>query len=270
MPVIKNECDIIILTGCNSVGKTTASNYLREWVTAHKILHERRFIVDSRCLFEVMLLDDKSGGFHHTHAWCEKDSKGHTHNLDKPIFPFTVTDNEMPDSMRLSFFTKLTELPRTGKVWFAEWAAGVNTNPLHDSASIVDYSYAKVKRILQEGGLPSGWLERVYAVIHLIADNSVRFSLNEQRLVPSSAEPEAIEKGTAFWLKDEKVLQFYGRDDFSEIEKLFQDTGIPIYTIENDGGNRFFESLQKIAVALFLPSINKKIDSFVHQQAGER
>ncbi len=256
MSLIKSGRDIIILTGCNAVGKTTALNYLRTWVASQKIPHESRAFADSHLLFEAMRLDDQAGGFHHTHDWCAKNSEGHTHNLDEPEYPFTVIDNEMPNSMRINFFTKLTECQRTGKIWFAEWAAGVNTNPLFDPASLIDYSYATVNRMLRQEKLPTDWLERVYAVIHLIANNSVRFSLNKQRSIPSSADPEAIEEGTAFWLKDEKVLRFYGRDDFSEIEALFQKIGIPIHTVQNDGSSHFYEQLERIAAALFLPLIS--------------
>ena len=106
-----NECDIIIVTGCNAVGKTTASNYLRNLASLRNIPHENRIVADSQCLFEAMLSDDRGGGLHHTHDWCERDSKGHTHHLNQPLFPFTVTDSELPDIMRLQFFSQLAKSP---------------------------------------------------------------------------------------------------------------------------------------------------------------
>lgn len=252
MDLIGNERDIIIVTGCNAVGKTTTTNYLRNWAKSFNIPHENNIIADSQSLFEAMQLDDQAGGLHHTHNWCEPGTQGHSHLLDQPIFPFTVTDNELTDTMRKQFFTKLTALPKTGKLWFAEWAGGVNTNPPDDPTSLIDYSYSKVKGMLQEESLPDSWLKRVKAVIHVMANIDVRFDLNQRRPIPSSAQPDAIEAGTAFWQKDERVLRFYGRDDFFEIEDRFQSTSIPIYTLENDGGNCFYDYLEIVADAIFL------------------
>ena len=250
-----NERDIIIVTGCNAVGKTTASNYLRELASLRNIPHENRIVADSQCLFEAMQSDDRGGGSHHTHDWCERDSKGHTHHLNQPLFPFTVTDNELPDIMRLQFFSQLAKLPKSGNLWFVEWAAGVNTHSLEDPASCIDYSYAKVKSMLQEGSLPDGWLSRVEAVIHLEANYYVRLRLNAQRPIPGFAQPEALEQGTAFWLKTEKVLRFYGRDDFIEIEDLLWNAGIPVRNLNNDGGQAFYKILAEVAPAIFLSDL---------------
>ena len=130
----------------------------------------------------------------------------------------------------INFFSKLTSLG-TGKLWFAEWAAGVNTNPPDDPSSNIDYSYAKVKSVLQNKSISAGWLKRVKAVVHISADECMRFDLNKRRLIPSTAQPEAIEKGTAFWQKDEQVLRFYGKDDFHEIKDLLEAHDIDIHTI---------------------------------------
>lgn len=250
-----NERDIIIVTGCNAVGKTTASNYLRKLADSRKILYENCIFSDSQCLFEAMQLDDQVGGFHHTHDWCTTGIQGHSHLLDRPVFPFTVTDNELPNTMHQQFFLKLMELPHTGKLWFIEWAAGINTNPPEDPASCIDYSYSLVNRMFHDGTIPDGWLKRIKAVIHLEADTCIRFELNKKRCIPSFARVEAIETGTAFWQKDERVLRFYGRDDFSEIKGLLQAAGIPIYNLKNDGGSSFYKGLKKIAGVLFLPRL---------------
>lgn len=256
MNLIENEHDMIIVTGCNAAGKTTTSNYLRTWAKLHNIPHEDKIVTDSQCLFEAMQEDDQAGGLHHTHNWCMTGTQGHSHCPGQPLFPFTVTDNELPNQMRQQFFTKLTELSKTGRLWFVEWAAGVNTNPREDPASCIDYSYAKVKRMLQDGSLPDGWLKRVKAVIHVKAEYDVRLYLNGHRSIPTSAQPEALEKGTAFWLKDERILRFYGRNDFDEIKDQLQAAGVSIHTLENDGGSRFYQYLEAVASALFLPSIS--------------
>src|SRR5271169_3039928 len=137
MSLISNERDIIIITGCNAVGKTTASNYLRKYAILHHISYENKIVADSQLLFEAMRLDDSAGGYHHTHDWCVKDSEGHTHNQGEPEFPFMITDNELPNRMRINFFTQLTVLPKTDDIWFVEWAGGVNTNLLLDTKSTI-------------------------------------------------------------------------------------------------------------------------------------
>jgi hypothetical protein len=248
MHLFKKKRDIIIVTGRNAVGKTTASNYLRKLATLHNIPYESRIIADSQCLFEEMEKDDRAHGLHHTHDWCRPEEQSHIHDLDQPVFPFTVTDNALPNRMRKRFFKKLTKLPSTDKFWFVEWAGGVNTN----ANKSIDYSYSQVKFMLERGKLPYKWLKRVQAVIHVTAEDEVRFALNKQRSVPFSACPEAIEKGTAFWQKNERVLEFYGKDDFFEIEGLLENAGISICMIENNGNSYFFENLEKVANKIFL------------------
>lgn len=247
MRLFGNKRDIIIVTGCNAVGKTTASNHLRELATLYNIPHENIIIADSQCLFEAMQMDDLDGGFHHTHDRCQPGIQGHSHHSDLPIFPFTVIDNELPNQMRKRFFNKLTKLHSKGKFWFVEWAGGVNSN--QDSS--IDYSYARVKCMLEEGMLPTKWLKRVKAIIHVTAEEQVRFALNKQRSVPFFPRPEAIENGTAFWQKDERVLQFYGRDDFIEIQGLLEKADITVYTIKNIGSRCFFEDLEIAAKKIF-------------------
>ncbi|SRR6266571_3353982 len=252
MHLSRNKPDIIIIAGCNSVGKSTTTNYLRTMATLYKIPHESNIVADSQCLFEAMQSDDRAGGLHHTHDWCEKYVLGHAHNLDQPIFPFIVTDNELPDKMRLNYFTTLTNLPRADKLWFVEWAAGVNTHPPEDPISCVDYSYAIVKKMLVEGSLVDDWINRIKAIVHLEADYPVRLALNKLRSIPSITESEALKKDSAFWLKDERVLRFYGNDDFSEIEGMFRAASVPIYTIINDGKYGFYNNLESVADKLFL------------------
>ena len=251
MRLFSNKRDIIIVTGCNAVGKTTATNHLRYLATLHNVSHEGSIVADSQCLFEAMRADDEAGGFHHTHDCYKPGAQGHIHDSDEPIFPFTVTDNELPNRMRERFFKKLTKLRRTGKLWFVEWAGGVNTNPVEDPASCIDYSFATVKSMLEEGKLPQRWLKRVKAVIHVRAEDEVRFVLNKQRSIPFYAQPQAIENGTAFWQKDERVLRFYGRDDFLAIEGLFRKANIPVYSIKNYGNRYFYEQLGTVANRLF-------------------
>ena len=59
MRLFRYNRDVIIITGCNAVGKTTASNYLRNWASLHNIPQENTIIADSHCLFEAMQDDDE-------------------------------------------------------------------------------------------------------------------------------------------------------------------------------------------------------------------
>jgi hypothetical protein len=240
--------DIVLITGGNAVGKTTASNHFRDLAALHKISYENCIISDSECLFLAMLEDDKAGGLHHTHNWCG-NPLGHSHNSGQPLFPFIVTDNELPGRMRNSFFKKIQSLESKGNFWFVEWAAGVNINPSEDPVSCIDYSYKLINQLMHERILPDGWLIRVKTVLHITAEKRIRCMLNNKRSEPLSVYPEALGQGTASWLKDERIIRFYGRDDFSEIECLFK--GIPIHKIENDGTPSYFQKLDVAAQAIF-------------------
>jgi len=264
MRFFETQKDIIIVTGCNAVGKTTASNYLRNLATSYKIPYESKIIADSQCLLEAMEEDDKKRGLHHTHGWCESHGTGHRHDKDQPIFPFTVTDNELPDKMRKTFFKKLANLPKTNKYWFVEWAGGVNIHP----DSPVNYSYAYVKSMLEKGFLHDKWLKRVKAIIHITAEKDIRFALNKRRKIPFLVCPEAIEEGTAFWQKNEHVLDFYGKDDFSEIEGLFLSENITIKMVQNTGSDCFFESLEIIAKKIFVAESNAVVKITASMPSG--
>ena len=246
--------DIIIVTGCNAVGKTTASYYLRESISRF-IACESRFIADSQFLLDAMLQDDMNGGKQHTHDWCLARGIGHIHAQGQPRFPFTITDNTLPDEMRTNFFNHIAALPQTGKLWFVEWAAGENRNT--GTLSNIDYSYAASGKVIrqvqkmQEKEKVTPLLSRVRAVVHIEAEMTLRSTLNKCSALPRPLLAENIRAGTAFWQKDETVLQFYGEDDFSasQIESLFRKKGSHIYHIRNNGTESFFEELENNVVA---------------------
>ena len=237
--------NLVIITGTNRVGKTTIGKQFLKAVSRQEIRNVNSLIEDSQFLLEAMRLDDARSGFHHTHEWVTNPKDGHTHAQEQPEFPFTVLDNILPNEMRHLFFTKLTTLPQTG-IWFTEWAGGRNTNPLDDPFSKIDYSYTSIVNMLRVGTLSTAWLERVSAVIHLVADMSVRFLLNEQAKKDTSQDKEETDTGS--WSIDQRVINFYGYDDFLEsgLEMLFKAQNIPIHEIKNDGTYHFFEHLQEL------------------------
>lgn len=246
--------NIVIITGRNVVGKTLASNYLRDWCFLQRIPCEQKAISDAQSLFKAMQLDDEMGGFHHTHDWCKareykEYNEGHLHEPTQSMLPFKVIGNKLPDDMLFDFFTELTRIPGTKQLYFVEWAAGSNMNPMGLSAHEVDYSCSKVKRMLQDGSLPSSWLTQVHSVIRIIASNEKRFTFNEMRHIPTLAE---IEYGTASWATDNEVLQFYGKDDFIEIEEIFRNRDIPVHSIvNNESASSFEKKLHDLAYELF-------------------
>jgi hypothetical protein len=255
---MNESCNIVVVTGRNAVGKTTATTYLRYWCLSHGIPCERHAITDAQSLFKAMQLDDEVGGLHHTHEWCLSGNTdyyiGHTHQEYKPILPFTVIGNKIPDAMLDDFFTKLSQVPRSDTIYFVEWAAGSNTNPTNTSASEVDYSYTKVKRMFHEGSLPTSWLEQVHSVIHLEASDELRIDFNERNYIPCLEE---ILNGTGSWPISQMVLRFYGIDDFSEIKDIFKVRNIPVYDLQNDGSEFFEKELESLAQNLFYSYLEK-------------
>jgi hypothetical protein len=244
--------NIILITGRSAVGKTTAAKYLRDQCFLHNIPCEDRVISDALSLLKVLQKDDDNGGFHHTHEWCEpsEHGTGHSHLESPSMLPFIVTDNTLPDDMLSDFFTELKNIPGNDKIYIAELAGGAKPA---DSESEIDYSYAKIARILREQELsgerklPVDWLNHVYLVIHLVATDENRLVFNEKRSVFSS---EDVLDGVASWQTDTKVLEFYQRDDFDEIEDILNAYDIHIYTIRNDGSNSLFKKLDELILSL--------------------
>jgi hypothetical protein len=64
--------------------------------------------------------------------------------------------------------------------------------------------------------------------------------------------------GTGSWPISQRVLRFYGIDDFSEIEDEFQVRNIPVYNVQNDGSKSFKKEIERLAQNLFYPHLEKK------------
>ena len=103
--------------------------------------------------------------------------------------------------------------------------------------------------MLQNGDLPTGWLTQVHSVIHILASDENRFTFNGTRDIPRLEE---ILYGTASWTTDREVLEFYGEDDFKQIEDIFRDRNITVYPIiNNESISSFVGSLHSLAQILF-------------------
>jgi hypothetical protein len=254
MTIVQSSTDsnIIIITGQNSVGKTTAFNILSQEANGYGISYETQPVSDFLHLLNNVRKDDEAGGFHHYHEWTAEKKGGHSHRNKEPEVPFIVIGNKVIDGMFSDFFAFLSELPQSKNIYFAEWTSGININPPYEPASQVDCSFKKIAQSLQSGFLQRAWLNRVKAVIHPIADKDTRYDLNERK---HSFLLQDLEEGNISPKKPRQVLDIFGKDDFSEIEGLFHSKNIPTYTIQNDANTLFIENLQEISKELFVPAL---------------
>ncbi len=245
--------NIIIVAGQNSIGKTTTFNTLVEHAKASGIPHEPQPYSDLFFLVDSIKADDRRGGLRHYHDWTSRREPGHHHSGEEPIIPFTVTDNEVVDDMFRDLFTALENAP-SDRLIFVEWTGGRNVNPPEEPASRADFSFQRIRQLLQDGALPNAWLDRIAGVIHPVADTETRYALNDRK---HSDSMEEIITGKVSPRKGSVVLDIFGEDDFSEITTLFTNRGIPIRTIHNDGSLRFAEQLQEVMGELFAPKLDE-------------
>jgi hypothetical protein len=239
--------DTILVIGPSASGKTHVLNCLRDEAAALGIPLEEKPITDSHTIRDRMLQDDTTGGFGHYHN--PEEVSGHNHKLGQPTVPFTLIGNKIPHGMMDDFFTLLMNHSQDGKLHFAEWSGGINTNNENEPASSADLSFTTIGRMLKEGKLPRQGLERVLAVIHPITPEEVRQLLNKNRKVPT---PDEIEFGRASWFLQPAAMKIFGRDDAQILDELFRESGIErIYHVPNDGENGLRGNLNPIMDEIF-------------------
>jgi hypothetical protein len=243
-----NNCrNIVIIAGQNSVGKTTTFNVLTKEAKQIGIPYYHQPFSDLFFMLNTLKADDKQGGLNHYHEWCAHKMGIHTHDEGQAELPFIITDNKIIDEMFSDFFSDLA-VSSSEKLLFAEWTGGRNINPAGEPASGADFSFERIGRMLQEGRLPTDWLDRVRAVIHVTAKKSIRYALNEGKHTDSIEE---IITGTISPKKGAIVLDIFGEDDFLQVEGFLQNRDIHIYPIENDGTCRFYEQLREVSRRFF-------------------
>ncbi len=246
--------DIILIVGQTSVGKTTASSYLRQIAKRRRIPYEPRLVSDFCFLLDQTLIDDKLGGFRHYHNWSKGRSNGHQHGNEEAILPFVVTHSDLADGMHNEFFKAITQLPSSGKFWFVEWTGGINTNSSEEPASHADFSFNRTKKRIKENSLSAQWFERIYAVIHISADLPTRFHLNTKDSAHQSLE---ILSGQVSAKRIMTVLKIFGQDDFLSIKPLFEDIGVNLFELYNKGDDQFYKELELISKRIFgLPDMS--------------
>lgn len=174
----------------------------------------------------------------------DREQKHHIRLKPPSVEPFIVTDNELPNQAFREGFQGLIDLPQQENHFYVtDLPLGINTNPEGSLSSNVDYSSKRIAQALQNGDFPNSWLSRVYAVIHPVMDEQKRRNLFEKRnkMNEEKAERERERESNSnlngvLYIKPEEVLYMYGQDDFSEIEPLYREAGVPfIRDVENDG-----------------------------------
>ena len=241
--------DIIIVAGPSAAGKTHALNIIRQLADALVISYERNVISDAQFLLKRVKVDDTLQGFHHTHEWV-LENNNHKHTKGKQEIPFTTISNYLADSKYFDFFQSLSQLPKNGNLWLVEWAGGLNKFEEKNSPLHYRYSFERIGAMLQAGILSTEWLQRVKAIIHPVTKGPLRKRLNHSKTIPTSEE---IIRGTASWPLSENAMTLYSKDDFPNIERLFQKNNISdIYHIKNNGTNDYTTEVEKVARSILI------------------
>lgn len=242
------ERDCILVVGVTSIGKTTALNELKKYAQLKKIPYSKNALSDAMAIVRAIEEDDACGGYHHTHDWCADMFGSHKHKNGESKFPFIVTDNVVPEKMLGMFSQSLEEAPFIGKLYFVEWAGGVNVCSISNPLSQVNFSYTRAYKMLKDAVLPSRWLHRIRGVIHLTANDSVRLLLNKK--TPTLVNDNFAAKYG--WRRSEITLNFFGQDDYdiSGLKTFFDKHNIPTQRIENDASTRFFARIRNAAGVL--------------------
>jgi hypothetical protein len=235
--------------GQNAVGKTTAFRYLTGVAQQRGIVYDHQPVSDYLFILQQTLMDDKRGGFCHYHNWSQVKCGGHSHENGEPTIPFAVIHNDLVDAMQEELLKTITLLPRLGKLRFVEWTGGINTNPLEEPVSQVDFSFNRVSKKIKENLLGFEWVERVRAVIHISAGTTTRCLFNTKDCLSQSPQ---ILLGQASAKRIPTVLKLFGHDDFAKIEPFFQEAGVPfVFDMFNRGDDGFYEELREISDVIF-------------------
>lgn len=222
--------NIIVVAGPFGAGKTHFLNQLRDAVAPVLDLpFEYLPISDAHTITERLLEDDQSGGLNHYHPKTRDAAlKGdfyHEHTAEFGIYPFTVAGNDIIIKMTQDFLRRLAQVPQDGRLYFAEWSMGRNTNPPSEPASrATALSGETIAQFLGDGTYPSLGLGRVYAVLHPQTTLEHRLTNNENRGVPSA---EDYRLGRRSWKIAKEGMLITGADDFEILEPTLKALGIP-------------------------------------------
>ena len=244
--------DTIMVVGPSACGKTAGMNILRHVIgTEYGLPQQFSPLSDSHTILARVREDDESGGHNHYHPWMTKEARlsgVHTHADHPELTPFTLAGREIGFAFMKDFFEDLINLEHDGVFKYAEWSGGINVNSPDDPASRTDISFATIAKLLFDGTIPSGGLDRVRGIIHVTTKDSVRNVLNDTRGVPTAQQ---IRDGSASWRLDDTAMKIFGVDDFQNVytRELFQNHKIPfVTTVFNDGKHSLENGLRKILI----------------------
>jgi hypothetical protein len=234
---------IILVWGQDNGGQSRIISQMKYLAAAKSIPYENEVVSDLPLLVDEVKADDvRNGGKGHYHNWCEGNTSGHAHTIEHSDRSFTVFDNAIIDATQQRYFAWLEALPQTGALWFGEMCGGENINPFSEPAYVTDCSFRRIAQRLEDQTYPSGWMDRVLAVIHPIASRKVREEMNASAYIESfKGSGRALLRGRT----SQTVLDIFGIDDFECVEPLFRRHNVPqIFTIRNDGAAQFFLRLE--------------------------
>jgi GTPase SAR1 family protein len=244
---MKFERDIVLIVGRNASGKTTTYNILKSILRKKKVKTARKPVADFFYILKFIEEDDKAGGRQHYHPWKKpkhnKATATHNHKKHPQKFPFMVFTQEIVNKSFYTMFRDTTGLPASNKIWIVEWAGGANNNTPASPANNINFSYSYIGKMLEEGILPSNWLQRVYLIIHPVMDDRLRRQANDLRKRNSVKDVKSGVKSSYLY---PEVLDMLGKEDFKDIKYLFQQAGVPhIYTVQNNMNTEFIEEIRE-------------------------
>lgn len=230
--------DIVLVWGQHNAGIPQIVSQFKYRAGLRGVPFEDTVISDLPIAIDKVREDDTRGGRHHYHSWCDGSTEGHAHGFYDEDRTFTVVGNEIIDAVQAAYFTELSNLPATGKLWFAELSGGENTNPFSEPAFRTDCSFKRLAGLLTGGSLPTNWMRRVLAVVHpVVTDDKVRYEINDIEYFESlEGRGRTVLRGKS----SQAVMNIFGKDDFVHMERVFKTKQVPhIYHIRH-GDNASF------------------------------
>src|SRR5258708_4505305 len=240
--------DIIMISGQNAVGKSTAMEVLKQ-VLRSQCTQVKEIAFGYKRLFEKIVTDTE-GEYHFHPTWHTesnpKNIKGHIHKdtVLHPYEPFTEIGNTLNIEVLQEKFNSLENLSYLpNQIILTDLARGVNTNPSQTVEALADYSFQLTKKLMHKNVLPVKWLTRVKVWIHITMKEDLRWKAFSDRNLLSISKSQ---KSHLAWVKSTESFHMFGNDDFSEFSEVLQSANIPyIFSINNDLTPRFFQNIKE-------------------------
>lgn len=260
--------NLVGFVGSFGGGKTFGLNAAKRVLDKLGVPYEPAVISDGQNIVTAILSDDAAtNGRKHIHptsdisdrdllAMCtENDLYGHTHGTGQVDLGFAVTDYGIPFEMYRSFTYSLSQARNPKKIVLFEWSGGRNGYPDGHPIARADYSYEQMVREFESGNYYP-FFDNVLGILHPMVpgDFEGRQALNERRKVHRPTQRE-IDDGTASWWIPRPGMLLTVEDDFDSMEEYIKTFGPQdnIYTLDNDGGDRYLQGIEGALMNVFQP-----------------